>query len=197
MDTLREYLLKHSVITNRDAENIGIGRHILSDLANQGEIERIRPGVYQKAGELIDDFVLISSNSVRIVFSHQTALYLHDLSDRTPNTFYISVPQGYNATHIKRRYENLQIRYVKKDQHPIGITTVETPLGNAVQVYDPERTICDIILDRGKIDRQIFTDGLIRYFKTADKNVTALIKYSRHFDIEDEVRRYMEVLTLA
>ncbi len=186
--------MENSVITNKDAKNIGIGRHILSDLVNQGKIERIRPGVYQKAGEVVDDFILISSNSKRIVFSHQTALYLYDLSDRTPNIFHISVPQGYNASHIKKRYENLQVWYIKKDLYPIGITEVETPLGNTVQVYDIERTICDIILDRKKIDKQIYIYGLTRYFKKADKNLRKLIKYSRKFSIEDEIRRYVYLL---
>lgn len=194
MNTLKAYLMKNPVITNRDAENIGVGRHILSDLAKQGKLERIRPGVYQKAGDIIDDFILISSNSLRVVFSHQTALYLHDLSDRSPNFFYISVPQGYNASHIKKRFENLQIRYVKKELHPIGIIKVETPLGNTVQVYNPERTICDIILDREKTDKQIFAEGLIRYFGRKEKDLRTLIKYSRKFNIEDEVRKYMEVL---
>ncbi|MGI6607481.1 MAG: type IV toxin-antitoxin system AbiEi family antitoxin domain-containing protein [Erysipelotrichaceae bacterium] len=194
MNTLREYLMKNPVITNKDAENIGISRHILSDLTNQGIIERIRPGVYQKAGEIIDDFILISSNSKRIVFSHQTALYLHNLSDRTPNIFHISVPQGYNVSHIKKRYENMQVRYVKKDLYPIGITNIKTPLGNTVQVYDAERTICDIIINREKMDRQIFIEGLMRYFKSKRKDLRTLIKYSRTFNIEDVVRRYMEVL---
>ena len=68
MNTLKAYLTETPVITNRDAENMGIGRHTLSALANQGKLERIRPGVYQKTGEIVDDFILISSNSKRIVF---------------------------------------------------------------------------------------------------------------------------------
>ncbi len=195
MNTLKAYLTEYPIITNKEAENIGIGRHVLSDLAKQGKLERIRPGVYQKTGDIVDDFILIASNCTRIVFSHQTALYLHDLFDRTPNIFHISVPQGYNATHIKKRVENLQVRYVKKDLYPIGITNIETSLGNTVQVYDPERTICDIIIDRDKIDKQIFTEGLTRYFRSKEKDLRTLIKYSRTFNIEDEVRRYMEVLS--
>jgi len=103
MKALKEYFKENPVIMNKDAENIGIGRYVLSDLASQGKIERIRPGVYQKSGEILDDFILISSNREGVVFSHQTALYLHDLSDRIPNIFNISVPQGYNASHIKKK----------------------------------------------------------------------------------------------
>lgn len=195
MNVLKEYLENYSIITNKEAENLGYSRHVLSDLNNRDVLERLRPGVYQVKGEIVDDFLMISSNSKRIAFSNQTALYLHDLSDRTPNIFHISVPQGYNASHIKKRYENLQIHYVKKDLFEIGLIQVETPMGNLVPAYDRERTICDIIIDREKIDKQIFTDGIRRYFKSSNKNLRKLIKYSRLFKIEEEVKKYIEVLS--
>ncbi len=195
MNTLKEYIQENLVITNKEAEELGYTRHNLSELTKSGQLERLRPGLYQLKGKVIDDFVLISSNSIRIIFSHQTALYLHDISDRTPNVFHISVPQGYNASHIKNRYKDLQVHYVKKDLYEIGKTQIKSPQGNFIPVYDIERTICDIIIDREKIDKQIFTDAIKRYFKSPNKNLRRLIKYSRLFKIEDEIRKYMEVLS--
>ena len=195
MNTLKEYIKENVVITNKEAEKFGYTRYNLSELTKSGQLERLRPGLYQLKGKVIDDFVLISSNSNRIIFSHQTALYLHDLSDRTPSVFHISVPQGYNASHIKKRYEDLQVHYVKKDLYEIGKTEIKSPQGNLIPIYDIERTICDIIIDREKIDKQIFTDAIKRYFKSNNKNLRLLIKYSRLFKIEDEIRKYMEVLS--
>ena len=195
MNTLKEYIKENIVITNKEAEKFGYTRYNLSELTKSGQLERLRPGLYQLKGKVIDDFVLISSNSNRIIFSHQTALYLHDLSDRTPSVFHISVPQGYNASHIKKRYEDLQVHYVKKDLYEIGKTEIKPPQANLIPIYDIERTICDIIIDRKKIDKQIFTDAIKRYFNSNNKNLRRLIKYSRLFKIEDEIRRYMEVLS--
>lgn len=195
MDALKNHLENFSIITNEDAYELGYDRNFLSDLTTDGKLERLRPGVYQVKGELTDDFVLISSKSKRIVFSHQTALYLHDLSDRTPNIFHISVPQGYNASHIKKRYKNLKLHYVQKDFFDVGLSEIETPLGNKVPVYDMDRTICDIVMNRAKIDTQIFTDGITRYFRSNNKNLRRLIKYSRMFNIEDNIRKYIEVLS--
>ena len=160
MDTLKKYIQENLVITNKEAEDLGYSRHNLSELTKNGQLERLRPGLYQLKGKVIDDFVLISSNSNRIIFSHQTALYLHDLSDRTPNVFHISVPQGYNASHIKKRYEDLQVHYVKKDLYELGKTEIKSPQGNLIPVYDIDRTICDIIIDRERIDKQIFTEAI-------------------------------------
>ena len=195
MNTLKDYIQENLVITNKEAEELGYTRHNLSELTKSGQLERLRPGLYQLKGKVIDDFVLISSNSIRIIFSHQTALYLHDISDRTPNVFHISVPQGYNASHIKNRYKDLQVHYVKKDLYEIGKTEIKSPQGNLIPVYDIDRTICDIIIDREKIDKQIFTEAIKRYFKSQNKNLRRLIKYSRLFKIENEIRKYMEVLS--
>ena len=195
MNTLKEYIQENLIITNKEAEELKYSRHNLSELTKSGQLERLKPGLYQLKGKVIDDFVLISSNSNRIIFSHQTALYLHDLSDRTPNVFHISVPQGYNASHIKKRYEDLQVHYVKKDLYEMGKTEIKSPQGNLIPVYVIERIICDIIIDREKIDKQIFTEAMKRYFKLPNKNLIRLIKYSRLFKIEDEVRKYMEVLS--
>lgn len=194
MDTLKKYIQENLVITNKEAEELGYSRHDLSELTKSGQLERLRPGLYQLKGKVIDDFVLISSNSKRIIFSHQTALFLYDLSDRIPNVFHISVPQGYNASHIKKRYEDLQVHYVKKDLYELGKTEIKSPQGNLIPVYDIERTICDIIIDREKIDKQIFTEAIKRYFKSKNKNLRRLITYSRQFKIEDEIRKYLEVL---
>jgi len=195
MNILKEYIQENIVITNKEAEDLGYSRHNLSELTKSGQLERLRPGLYQLKGKVIDDFVLISSNSNRIIFSQQTALYLHDLSDRIPNVFHISVPQGYNASHIKKRYEDLQVHYVKKDLYELGRTEIRSPQGNLIPVYDIERTICDIIIDREKIDKQIFTDAIKRYFNSPNKNLRRLIKYGRLFKIEDKIRKYMEVLS--
>ena len=195
MNTLKEYIQEYLVITNKEAQELGYTRHNLSELTKIGQLERLKPGLYQKKGNILDDFVLISSNSNRIIFSHQTTLYLHSLSDRTPNVFHISVPQGYNASHIKKRYEDLQVHYIKKDLYELGKTEIKSPQGNLIPAYDIERTICDIIIDRKKIDKQIFTEAIKRYFKSPNKNLRRLIKYSRLFKIEDEIRKYMEVLS--
>ena len=83
----------------------------------------------------------------------------------------------------------------KKDLYELGKIEIKSPQGNFIPVYDIDRTICDIIIDREKIDKQIFTEAIKRYFKSPNKNLRLLIKYSRLFKIEDEIRKYMEVLS--
>ena len=179
MNILEKYSLENNIITNKQAETIGIKRHTLASLAKKGEIERVKNGVYKKKNALDDDFSVISLNNKQVVFSFHTALYLLGFNDRTPNIFHISVPQGYN---------------VKRDLLYVGAIEIKTPLGSQVKCYNMERCICDIVSERKSVDKQIFTDAIIGYFKSRDKNIRNLIKYSKLLGIEDEIRKYMEVL---
>ena len=194
MNALEKYFLESNIITNKQAEEIGIKRHILASLVQKGELERIKNGVYKKKDAIDDDFAAISLNNEQVVFSFHTALYLLGFSDRTPNVFHITVPQGYNAGHIKRKFSNIKVHYVKIDFFDLGISKTKTPLGSSVKCYNMERCICDIVLKRKSIDKQIFINAIAGYFKSKDKNTRNLIKYSRTLGIEEEIRKYTEVL---
>ena len=194
MSALEKYFLESNIITNKQAEEIGIKRHILASLVHKGELERIKNGVYKKKDAVDDDYATISLKNDQVVFSFHTALYLLGFSDRTPNVFHISVPQGYNTGHIKRKFSNIKVHYVKIDFFDLGISKTKTPLGSSVKCYNMERCICDIVLERKSVDKQIFIDAMTGYFKSKDKNIKNLIKYSRILGIEDEIRKYTEVL---
>ncbi len=194
MNNLDRFLSENSIITNKQAQEIGIQRHILSSLAQKGELERVKNGVYKKKDAVYDDFAAISLNNEQVVFSFHTALYLLGFSDRTPNVFHISVPQGYNAGHIKRKFSNIKVHYVKRDFFHLGVIKTKTPLGSSVKCYNMERCVCDIVMERKSVDRQIFIDAMTGYFKSKDKNIRNLIKYSKILGIEDEIRKYTEVL---
>ena len=194
MNALEKYFLENNLITNKQAEEMGIKRHILASLVQKGELERVKNGVYKKKDAVDDDFAAISLNNDQVVFSFHSALYLLGFSDRTPNVFHISVQQGYNAGHIKRKFSNVKVHYVKKEFFHLGVIQIKTPLGSIVKCYNVERCICDIVSARKSVDKQIFTDAMTGYFNSKDKNIRNLIKYSRVLGVEDEIRKYTEIL---
>lgn len=87
MNALEKYFLENNIITNKQAEEIGVKRHILASLVPKGKLERVKKGVYKKKDAVDDDFAAISLNNEQVVFSFHTALYLLGFSDRTPNVF--------------------------------------------------------------------------------------------------------------
>lgn len=80
------------------------------------------------------------------VYSHETALFLNDLTDRDPVAYCITVPTRYNTSKLNQ--DGLIVHTVKKELFNLGICTRQTTFGNDIRIYEMERTIYDILRDR-------------------------------------------------
>ena len=52
---------------------------------------------------------------------------------------------------------------IKPELHGVGLTTAQTPVGHTVLTYDTERTICDLIRNRSRIEMQTFQGAIKAY----------------------------------
>lgn len=75
----------------------------------------------------------------RMIYSHETALYLHDLRDRDPVRYVVTVPHGYNQTRLKN--EGLVVHTVEKELFELAVCTKKTNFGNKLKKYDMDTTI--------------------------------------------------------
>lgn len=179
-------------VTTKQVRDAGINNVELTRLVNKNKLERISRGYYCITNYCCDDFYKYQLKSKNCVFSYATALYFYDLSDRTPLYFDMTVPVGYNGSLSKDK--NIVLHYVKREVLEIGLTSIESPFGNNLRIYDLERTICDIIKSKNKMDIEIFTKALQRYSKLKNKDLNKLMRYARKLNIDKKVREYMEVL---
>ena len=63
-----------------------------------------------------------------------------------------------------------------------------------LKVYDLEKTICDIIKNKKKIDGEIFNKAVREYFYSKKKNTLKLYEYAKKMNIYNKVRDTFEVL---
>jgi len=124
------------------------------------------------------------SSEVQGVFSHQTALAIHGLSDVMPANYHFTVPKGFRKRQIPNNivlhFEELRMEEVREFE--------------GYKVTSPERTIYDVILDKGISDELVFqavTDalesGLISYSQLT--RLGEEIDSDRMHQILQEVRR--------
>lgn len=179
------------LILTKEVEQAEIPRQYLTIFTNEDKLERISRGVYLTPDTFDDELYRIQAKNSRVIYSHETALYLHDLTDRDPIEWSATVPYGYNATHLKN--EGIRIHTVKKELHQMGILEMETNYGRHVKVYSIERTICDIVRNRNNMDVAILNDSLKRYLSLKDKNIPLLLRYAGKLGVENIVRKYLEM----
>ena len=68
----------------------------------------------------------------------------------------------------------------------LGVINIKTKAGNYVKIYDKERTICDLIKYRDRIDQQIYYESIQNYFKSKT-NLNKLSKYATILGIKEEL----------
>lgn len=182
----------NGTVTTAMVEEAGFSRGNIKYLADKGMIEKSARGVYILPEVWEDDIFNLQNRFKRGIYSHETALFLWDLTDRTPNRYHMTFPANYNLTNPKE--ENVQCVQCMEALYELGIANAMTPGGNEVRAYSMERTLCDILRPHSRVDIQIVTEAFKRYANRSDKNIPVLSEYAKMLKVETKLRTYLEVL---
>ena len=178
-------------ITSRELDMFDIHRMYLSIMKEKGLIEKVAPGIYIDTNKIEDKYYIFSLSMPNAIYSHMTALYFHGLSIKEPNDVYdITVKRSYNSNHLKKH----NVFYVDNDKYELGLTEVETPMGNKVKVYDIERCICDIIRSKNRMDFEHIKHSVKEYVKRKDKDLVKLSLYAEKLGVKEVVMDYVSMM---
>lgn len=174
----------NGVVSSRMIEPLKISRQYLSILESNNEIERVSRGIYQSPDVFEDSFYSFQSKYKKAIFSHMNALYFFGMTEEFPYNYTVTVPQSY---HVYTVNEKCNVFYVSDDILELGICKVETPNGNKIRVYDIERSICDIIRSKNRMDLEQVKKTIRQYMKSNDKDMSKLSEYSKKMGINEQV----------
>jgi predicted transcriptional regulator of viral defense system len=182
-----------SVISTADAVRAGISRMTLSQLVNDGKLERVAHGRYSKLDTFSDELHLLQIQSEKIIFSHETALYLHDMAERTPVKHSLTIPSDSKLSPTASN--GCKIYYVKPELHGVGTCLLPSKMGNMVLAYNKERTLCDILRSRSRVESQTFAAAINNYTSGKGQDFRLLMEYAEMFRVTKLLRQYLEVLS--
>ena len=169
----------NNMITTAQVIDLGFTRALLSRYVKEGLLERERQVVYILTDSIHDDMYTLMLRTDKIIFSHDTALFLNGLSERTPFTHSVTIPSNTKLSNILQ--DECVCYYIK-------------PLGNEVRCYNAERTICDLLRSRNRLNEETVISAIKNYAVSADKDLNLLAIYAPQFGVEKILKRYMEVL---
>lgn len=174
----------NGIVSSRMIEPLEISRQYLSILESNNEIERVSRGIYQSPNVFEDSFYSFQAKYKKAIFSHMNALYFYGMTEEFPYNYTVTVPQSY---HVDTVNEKCNVFYVSDDMLELGMCEVETPNGNKVRAYDLERSICDIIRSKNRMDLEQVKKAIRQYMKNKDKDMSKLSEYSKKMGINEQV----------
>ena len=185
-------LSQHGFIHTAEAEAAGVSRAMLSKLVRSGKLERIAHGQYILPDVMPDELLLLQQRVAGVIYSHETALFLHNMAERTPLQHSVTIASGKKLSPAAS--EGVKVYRIKPELHELGVTVLPTKMGNEVHVYDLERTICDVLRSRNRMDDQVVVAAMKAYAVHKGQDMNRLRQYAQAFHLTKKLRQYLEVL---
>lgn len=192
MDFIFDCTDEYGFILTSDALQAGASKAEFYKFIRENAYEQVAHGVYALPDTEADERYLLSLRCANAVFSHEEALYHYGLLEHEPQRRTVTVYTGYGTGKLIQ--DGVKVFTVKQELLDVGKTTVKTPLGHEIPMYDLERTICDLVRSRRHFEVHEFQTALKAYVNMEDRNVERLMRYAELFRVGRKMKEYMEIL---
>ncbi|MBQ5561540.1 MAG: type IV toxin-antitoxin system AbiEi family antitoxin domain-containing protein [Lachnospiraceae bacterium] len=180
------------LLLTKEAIRCGVSKQRLYHFIKENQYEKVAHGIYASPEAWEDEAYILSLRCSQGVFSHDEALYLHDLIDREPIKRTITIYTGYGTSRLVK--DGIKVFTVKKELLDVGKEYIVTSFGHKIPIYNKERTICDLVRSRSWFEIQDYQTAIKSYLKQKDKDLNRLMEYARLFHVDKKLREYMEVI---
>lgn len=188
-DVIKQIMYSNNgFLTTRMIEPINISRQYLSLMEKNKEIEKVSRGIYVSPMTFEDSYYSFQSKYKKVIYSHMNALYFYGLTEEFPSPYTVTVPNSYHTNDVNNK---CNVFYVDDSLYELGAIYINTPSGNKVRSYDLERSICDIIRSKNRMDYEQVEKSIKLYFKIENKNIDKLIEYSKKLNVYKQVMEYI------
>jgi predicted transcriptional regulator of viral defense system len=193
--SLIKLLRSHPVARSRWLERKGISRTRLQRLVKQGDLIRLRRGIYSQPDESETtehhDLAVVAMSIPRGVICLLSALRFHGLGTQNPAEVWVAI-------HVKARKPKIGFPPMKivRFSGPALENGTETHQieGVTVRVTSPARTVADCFKFRNKIGPDIALEAL-REYRRARKSLDDLVQAAQDVRVANVIRPYLEALT--
>lgn len=191
----KDKIIKHlkennGIVTSLWCKKHGIPYIYLTRMEKDGLIKKVDRGIYIDESGDYDEYYFFQLSNSKCIYSYVSTLYLQGKTDIIPQNLEITVYNGYNVHRIS---SDVIVHYVSKDIYELGKIEITTMFGNLVYAYDIERTVCDLIKNRRKVESELFSKTIQAYIQSKYKNMNTLFKYAEKMGISEQVQDIMEV----
>lgn len=180
------------VISTKMVTELGIPRIYLSELIKKGMLERYERGIYVSTNNNDDKMYCFQMRFSQAIFSHESALFLQKYIDKMPEQAIVTVKTGTNTKNLLNN--GARVHSIRQNLFTLGEIDRETRYGRSVRTYNIERSICDIIRNRSRIDSSIIVSTLKKYNDSPEKDFLKLTIYAEELKVVKILNSYLEFL---
>ena len=179
------------VMRTAELQREGLYYRKVQSLLEDGRLEQLRRGYYQYVDEnSFSDLPILKTLFPDAVICMESALDYYGYTDRTPERWHLAVSNQSARKRFQIEYPPVKPHFIREDRYSSGIEEAEID-GCIVKVYDKEKTICDLLLHKNKVDAEVFATAIQRYLRDPEKIPARLFKYAKLLRVERKVREIL------
>lgn len=156
--------------------------------AKQGELVRVKRGVYAKEIALADTMVDVESLIPGGILCMYSAWEHYGLTTQVPQQYDVAIKRGRKV--VVPQYPNFKLHNLSDNALNLGVST-EIISGYKVKIFDLEKCVCDAVKFRNKIGIDVCTEIIKNYLKRRDRNLAKLMKYAKVLRVEKTLEMYL------
>ena len=189
INAVRKIYSEHDyIMTTAQLDSYRIYYADIQQLLNEGYIEKIKRGYYHWAETYGEQEVkIINRLFPDAVLCMETALFFYQYSDRNPAEWNITIDKNVSRSRTNIDYPFVKAYRVEPDLVPLGETKGSINFVD-VRIYDRDRTICDVLRNMNKMDKEIFNKAIQGYVKDQKKNIPNLMEYAKVLRLQKRVK---------
>ncbi len=179
------------VMRTKELREHGFYDRKVKTLISEGLVVQIRRGYYQYIGdENFTEAAVIVKLFPDGVLCMDNALDYYGYTNRTPSAWHIAVDSKSSRERFRIGYPIVKPHFIDSSRFAIGISEGKIN-GVSVRIYDRERTVCDCMRNRNKMDAEVFSGMVRNYVNDPERNTANLAKYAMEFHVEKKVREVL------
>ena len=180
--------------TTETARARGVHPRVLYAARDSGAIRELSHGVYRRADAppaSFPDLLAVAYRNARAIVCLVSAAAVHDLTDEIPRAVQIAVPRSSRPPRVA--FPPTEVFRFEPTTFELGLAFCEAAPGEPVRIYDPARTVADLMRLRHRIGEPVALSALQRYLRRRDARPAELLEIAAALRVYGPVLRALEV----
>jgi predicted transcriptional regulator of viral defense system len=180
--------------TTKTARDLGVHPRELYTRRDAGELIELSRGVFRRADAqppTYPDALAVAYRAPHAIVCCVSAAAVYELTDEMPATTQIAVPKESYPPRIS--YPPVTVLRFDVRTFELGLSAFDAAPGEEIRVYDPARTVTDLMRFRHRFGEPTAHTALNRYLAQPGSRPALLLGYARDLGVFGPMRAALDI----
>ena len=180
--------------TKSNLDDMGFSWYQIKKLVEDGILEKLNSHVYESKSykDIVNDFNYVSAFIHDGVICKLSAANYYGYTNYMPKHIDVAVQHEKKINKLPN-YPKVKLCYPIGKRYSSEIIEIKNDIDH-FKIYSKEKTVCDILINRTKIDAEEIKNVLTGYLNDPQRDINKLYKLAVELKCEKKLRTYMEIL---